>query len=228
MKKYFITGLVILLPVVVTIGIVIFILDFLTKPFMGLVTPLLNKIGFDNLNFYVFSSDQLVKYVSQLLILVCLFFIILGLGVVARWIIFRYVIHLSDSILHQIPLVNKVYKTTQDIIKTLFSSDKDSFKQVVMAPFPHEGTYSLGLISQESPQTCQEALGTDLLSVFVPTTPNPTTGFLLMYKRKDLIFLDMKTEDAVKYVVSCGVINPETKPVALPETTPSKIEGEKK
>lgn len=221
MKKYFITGLVILLPVVVTIGIVIFVLDFLTKPFMGFVTPLFTKLGFQHLNFYIFSPEQVMRFVSQILILIVLFFIILGLGVVARWIIFRYVIQISDSILHRIPLVNKVYKTTQDIIKTLFSSDKDSFKQVVMVPFPHEGTYSLGLVSQESPQTCKDALGTDLLSVFVPTTPNPTTGFLLIYKRKDLIFLDMKTEDAVKYVVSCGVITPDV----LEETAPPKLKG---
>jgi uncharacterized membrane protein len=222
MKKYFITGLVILLPVVVTIGIVIFVLDFLTKPFMGFVTPLLTKLGFQDINFYVVSPDQLIRFGSQIIILACLFFIILGLGFVARWIIFRYVIKLSDSILHHIPLVNKVYKTTQDIIKTLFSSDKDSFKQVVMVPFPHEGTYSLGLVSQESPKTCQDALGKDLLSIFVPTTPNPTTGFLLIYKKEDLIFLDMKTEDAIKYIVSCGVINP-----VVPEATVPDQLGEK-
>lgn len=209
MKKYFVTGLVILLPVVVTIGIVIFVLDFLTKPFMGIATPFLSKLGFQDINFYLVSPDQIIKFGSQIVILICLFFIILGLGFLARWIIFRYLIKFSDSVLHQIPLVNKVYKTTQDIIKTLFSSDKDSFKQVVMVPFPHEGTYSLGLVSQESPETCQDAIGKDLLSVFVPTTPNPTTGFLLMYKKEDLIFLNMKTEDAIKYIVSCGVINPK-------------------
>ena len=79
-----------------------------------------------------------------------------------------------------------------------------------MAPFPTESTYSLGLVSRESPKTCEEAKGSELISVFVPTTPNPTTGFLLMYKKEDLIFIDMKTEDAIKYIVSCGVIVPET------------------
>lgn len=218
MKKYFITGLVILLPVVVTIMIVIFILDFLTKPFLGLVTPLLYKLGFQNINFYVVSPEQVIKYGSQIAILVGLFFLILGLGVLARMVIFKFVLHISDSILHRIPLVNKVYKTTQDIMKTLFSSDKDSFKQVVMVPFPHKGTYSLGLISQESPETCNKALNSELFSVFVPTTPNPTTGFLLIFKKEDLIFIDMKTEDAIKYVVSCGVITPEK------QVSPEKLE----
>jgi len=211
MKKYFITGLVILLPVVVTIMIVIFILDFLTKPFMGLVTPLLYKLGFQHINFYVVSPEQVIKYGSQIFILIALFFLILGLGFLARMVIFKFVIHVSDSILHRIPLVNKVYKTTQDVLKTLFAPEKNSFKQVVMVPFPHKGNYSLGLVSLESPETCRQALNSDLYSVFVPTTPNPTTGFLLIYKKEDLIFIDMKVEDAFKYVISCGVITPEKK-----------------
>ena len=118
---------------------------------------------------------------------------------------------LSDKILNKIPLINKVYKTTQDIVKTLFITDKNSFKQVVMVPFPYKGTYSIGLVSRDSPETARQSVNKDLVSVFVPTTPNPTTGFLLLFKREDLILLDMKTEDAVKYIVSCGVILPENK-----------------
>ncbi len=78
-----------------------------------------------------------------------------------------------------------------------------------MAPFPTEDVYSLALVSRESPKSCQEAKNSELISVFVPTTPNPTTGFLLMYKKEDLVFIDMSTEDAIKYIVSCGVIVPE-------------------
>lgn len=223
MRKYFITGLVILLPVAVTVGIVVFVVDFLTKPFMGIVTPLFTALGLENVSFLFLSSDQILRYGSQVIILIGLFVITLGLGVIARWVIFKFFIKISDSVLHRIPLVNKVYKTTQEIIKTLFSSDKDSFKQVVLAPFPHEGSFSIGLVSQESPKTCQEAVKTDLISVFVPTTPNPTTGFLLMYQKKDLIYIDMKTEDAIKYIVSCGVITPEH-----PETEEDIIpEGDK-
>ena len=67
----------------------------------------------------------------------------------------------------------------------------------------------MGLISREAPQTCTEKAGTELFSVLVPTTPNPTTGFLLMYKKEDIVFLDLKPEQAIKYIVSCGVITPE-------------------
>jgi uncharacterized membrane protein len=211
MKKYFITGLVFLLPVAVTILILVFVVDFMTKPFMGMATAFLESAGVNKIGIGFLSSEQVLRYGSQILIIVGLFVITLFLGILARWFFFNAIINLSDKILHKIPLVNKVYKTTQDIIKTLFVTDRDSFKQVVMAPFPSKGMYSLGLVSRESPETCRESTKSDLISVFVPTTPNPTTGFLLMFKKEDLIYLDIKTEDAVKYIVSCGVIIPPQK-----------------
>jgi uncharacterized membrane protein len=211
MKKYFITGLVTLLPLTLTLLIVVFIVNFLTKPFMGFVVKVLSETKIKQIHTYILSSDQVVKYGSQILILISIFLLTLLLGIFARWFLFKAFIRLSDAILHKIPLINKVYKTTQDIVKTLFVTDKNSFKQVVMAPFPREGMFSLGLVSRSSPATCKNATKKELISVFIPTTPNPTTGFLLMFEKKDLIFLEMKTEDALKYIVSCGVIVPEDK-----------------
>jgi len=219
MKKYFITGLVILLPLAVTIAIVVFIVNFLTKPFVGLVSDFLQRFDIGHRGFLFLNPQQVLKYGSQILILVGIFLFTIILGMITRWFFFKTIIHLSDRILHRIPLVNKVYKTTQEIIKTLFSSDKNSFKQVVMVPFPREGSYVIGLISRESPTICCRAAKEDLLSVLIPTTPNPTTGFLIMYKKEDLIFLDIPPEDAIKYIVSCGVITPpDREPNKIPET----------
>lgn len=204
MKKYFITGLVILLPLTLTIWIVAFAVNFLTKPFLGLA--------------FKFFSDtvtkmhpQLLKYGSQIIILIALLLFTVLLGILARWFIFTGLIKLSDKILHKIPLINKVYKTTQDIIKTLFITDKNSFKQVVMVPFPYKGLYSLGFVSRKAPDTCSEAVNKELISVFVPTTPNPTTGFIILFKKEQIIFLDMKPEEGIKYIVSCGVLVPQPK-----------------
>jgi uncharacterized membrane protein len=209
MKKFFITGLVILLPLAVTIAVVVFVVNFLTKPFIGFVSQFLSQTALKEIGFLFLSPEQVLIYGTKFTILIGLFLFTLILGLIARWFFFKTLIKLSDAIIHRIPLVNKVYKTTQEIIRTLFASDKNSFKQVVMAPFPDKSTYSLGLVSRDSPKTCQDASNAALISVFVPTTPNPTTGFLLMFKKEDLIFIDMKTEDAVKYIVSCGVIIPE-------------------
>jgi len=202
MKKYFITGLVILLPLTLTIFMVTFVVNFLTKPFMGFVIEILSKTK-------IYLHPQLLKYGSQIIILIGLFICTVLLGIFARWFIFKALIKTSDKILHKIPLVNKVYKTTQEIVKTLFITDKNSFKQVVMAPFPHSGLYCMGFVTRKAPDTCCTAINKDLISVFIPTTPNPTTGFLILYKKEDLIFLEMKTEDAIKYIVSCGVIVPK-------------------
>ncbi|MBF5059256.1 DUF502 domain-containing protein [Candidatus Neptunochlamydia vexilliferae] len=216
MKKYLVTGLVILLPLAVTIAIVVFIVDFLTKPFIGIVSGFLQDMNLLNKGFLFLTPEQVVLYGSKLLILLCLVLFTFLLGMIARWFFFKALINLSDKILHRIPLVNKVYKTTQEIIKTIFVTDKSSFKQVVMVPFPKGGSYVMGLVSRESPKVCCEGVGEELYSVLVPTTPNPTTGFLLMYKKEEMIFLDLKPEQAIKYIVSCGVITPEH-PTQIPE-----------
>lgn len=208
MKKYFITGIVILLPLAVTIAIVMFIVNFLTQPFIGWVSDKLATYGLLQNGFLFLSSEQLIRYGSQLIILLALFAFTLALGMVTRWFFFKTLINLSDQILHRIPIVNKVYKTTQEIIRTIFVSDKNSFKQVVLVRFPAEGSYSLGLVSREAPVTCSNAANQDLITVFIMTAPNPTTGYLVMYKKEDVIYVDIKPEDAVKYIVSCGIILP--------------------
>ncbi|HEY5260051.1 MAG TPA: DUF502 domain-containing protein [Rhabdochlamydiaceae bacterium] len=211
MRKYFITGLVILLPVAITVAIILFFVNLLTQPFVGAMTSFLYDFHIVNTGFLFFSPEQVLEYGSKILILALIFAFVVFLGVITRWFFFTAFLKLGDKILNKIPLVNTVYKTTQDIIRTLFVSDKETFKQVVIVPFPSDDTYTLGLVARESPQGCSTAVGDELISVLVPTTPNPTTGFLLMCKRKDLILIDMATEDAIKYIVSCGVIVPEPK-----------------
>lgn len=172
---------------------------------MGLATKILSQSKVSQWGLHFLSNDQFLKYSSQIIILISLFLFTLLLGWIARWFFIKSFFNLGDKILQKIPIVNKVYKTSKDIINSLFITDKNSFKQVVLTPFPDEDSYAIGLVSKKSP--CSE----DSLSVFVPTTPNPTSGFLLIYKKKDLIFLDMKTEEAIKYIISCGAIIPKGK-----------------
>lgn len=207
MKKYFLTGLATLLPIAITIAVVVFIVHLLTNPFIDFVTHLFS--GFNIPSFGLLSSEQVVRIISQCIILVAIFLLIFFLGVVARWFFFHTLIKLSDRLLYRIPIINKVYKTTKDIIRTLFASQKNSFKQVVLIPFPTKNCYCLGLITRDAPQTCQTATGSEMATVFIPTTPNPTTGYLLVCPVADLIFLNMKSDEAIKYIVSCGAIQPQ-------------------
>jgi uncharacterized membrane protein len=206
MKKYFLTGLATLLPVAVTIYVVVFVVGFLTLPFMGTVTNLLHR-----LQIYVpFNSETVIRATAQIIILIALFLFIILLGLVARWFFIKSLIKISDKILHKIPLINKVYKTSKEITQILFASNKNSFKQVVMVHFPDQESYCLGLIAREAPEICAVDGCSDMVSVFLPTTPNPMTGFMILSPKKDLLFLDMKSEDAIKYIVSCGVVQPRS------------------
>lgn len=208
LKKYFITGLAILLPLAVTVGIVIFIVNFLTEPFVGMVVNLLKSWGLDApKGFRWLTSPQVLYYGSQILILTGLFFLIVLLGFLARVFFFKSLLHLSDYIMQRIPFINKVYTTSQEVIKTIFYSPTRSFTKVVLVPFPSAYVYSVGLISGEALKACKAALNREIISVFVPTTPNPTSGYLLMFKTEDVIYLDMKVEDALKYIISCGVLS---------------------
>lgn len=215
MKKYFITGLAILLPVALTIEIIIFIVNLLTEPFAGMIIDILTATGnSDTHGFLWLSPQQTLRFVSQILILVGLFFITILLGFLTRLFFFNWLLRLGDYILHRIPLVNKVYKTMQEIIKALFYSPAKSFKQVVLVPFPSDQSYTIGLLSGDSMPACSEALKKEMVPVFIPTAPNPTSGYLVMFEREKIHFLDLKVEDALKYVISCGAIK-----VNLPENT---------
>lgn len=216
MKRYFITGLVILLPVALTLAIVAFIFNLLTEPFVGIVKAILVYFNVLKDGFLLLSADQIQKYISQLIILLLLFFFTVGLGWLARWFFFHYIIRLWESLLHRIPFIRSVYKVSQDVIKTLFASKSRSFKQVVMVPFPNHETLSIGLVTHEDLPPIHDDLS-PLVAVFVPTTPNPTSGFLMMFKQKDLIYLDMKVEEALKFIISCGVISTPIKKISKEE-----------
>ena len=204
MKKYFFAGLVTLLPLAVTFWIVIWVVNFVTKPFMGIVKKFL--FFFPSLHAQI--PEPMIRTITEVLTLIALFLFTLFLGFVARKIFFNQILHFGDFILHKIPLVNKIYKTSKDIVSSLFNTSKGSFKQVVMIPFPRKGCYCLGLITSDAPASCNHALQEETVSVFIPTTPNPTSGYLVVTKKSDLIFLKMTSDEAVKYVVSCAVIQP--------------------
>jgi uncharacterized membrane protein len=203
-KAYFITGLVILLPLALTLAIVIFLFNLLTEPFVGIVKAIMGHYNLFESGFLFLSADQLQKLFSQIIILSLLFFLTVSLGLIARWFFFHYLVRLWERALTKIPFISGVYKTCRDIIQTLFASSSTSFKQVVLVPFPSPDVFAIGLVTNEKISGIHSEK--TYTAVFVPTTPNPTSGFLMMFSEEDLVYLDMKVEEALKYVISCGVI----------------------
>ncbi|AAF38111.1 hypothetical protein CpB0527 [Chlamydia pneumoniae TW-183] len=211
MKKYFITGLVILLPLAITIAIVTMIMNFLTQPFVGLASEF-----FEKFSFYT-KHRALLKFVLQIILLFGLFFATVLLGFLTRIMIFKSLLSIYDKILHRIPIIKTVYKAAQQVMTTIFGSKSGSFKQVVMVPFPNANVQCIGLVAGDAPTVCCTGEKEDdpLVTVFIPTTPNPTSGFLTLFRKSDIVFLDMKIEDAFKYIISCGVLST---PMACPSS----------
>lgn len=205
MKKYFVTGLVILLPLAVTILLVSFLFNLLTEPFVGLVQSSLEH-GVGKRAGGFFGSQQFIRLLSQILILAVLFAVTVALGILTRWLFVHSLLRFGEYILQKIPFISSIYGMVKDVINTVFGSGKGGFKQVVLVPYPKAGTYSIGFVTQDALALVREAAATTMVAVFVPTTPNPTSGFLVMFDPNDVIFLDMKIEDAFKYIISCGVI----------------------
>jgi uncharacterized membrane protein len=107
-----------------------------------------------------------------------------------------------------VPLLNKIYSTIKQV-KEAFAGNKSSFKESVLVEFPHPGMYSLGFITSEQRNELQVKTPEEVWSVFVPTTPNPTTGFLLFVPKSKLVRLDMSVADAIKSIISLGAVTPE-------------------
>ena len=110
--------------------------------------------------------------------------------------------------LGRIPLVRTIYSSVKQVLETLFSSNSESFRRVVLIEYPRKDIWSLGFQTNEALSAAREATGKDLVSVFVPTTPNPTSGFIIMLPAEDITQLDISVEDGFKFIISMGVIVP--------------------
>jgi uncharacterized membrane protein len=137
-------------------------------------------------------------------------------GVLARYYIGKKVIDWTDRVLMRVPLLNKFYGAIKQV-NDAFAGNKHSFKTVVLVEFPGPGNYSVGFITSEQQGEIQQKAGRNLVSVFVPTTPNPTSGFLILVPEEKLTKLDMSVTDAIKYIVSLGSISQEYTPPPNPK-----------
>jgi uncharacterized membrane protein len=208
MKKHILTGLIILLPVVLTIMVIIFLFDFLTQPLFTIVNPLVElieqRIGFE-------VPHEITLFLTRLLSLIFLVLFIFILGAITQWFLIKSLMNLADRIMFRIPFIRTIYKVSRDIFSALFATEgKKAFKRAVMVPFPSEPNYCLGFVAGEVAPEIQEKIKTPLVSVFAPTAPHPISGFLFLVPEKEVHYVDMTNEEVVKFLVSCGMIIPES------------------
>ena len=150
-------------------------------------------------------------YWSLVALLVAIFLIGL-VGRLARNYIGKKLIQGVDVVMLRVPLLNKIYGTLKQVNSAFSSSNRSSFKQVVLVQFPRDGMYSVGFITGEQRQEVQVKTQERVVSVFVPTTPNPTTGFLVLLPEEKLIKLEMSVADGIKFIISLGSVAPEYAP----------------
>lgn len=207
MRKHLFAGLIILLPLVLTIFLIHFIVNLFTHPFLDIATYFLSKFP----NLYSFLTDHnLLEPIAKIFILILLVIFIFILGIVARWFFFTTLLSITNAIFSKIPIVKSIYTTSKDVINALFpqKNKKKAFSKSVLVPFPSRESYTIGFVSGEVPECCQEKINSPLVSVFVPTAPHPISGFFMLFPASDVHDVDMTNEDSVKFIVSCGVILP--------------------
>lgn len=207
MKKHFLTGLVVLMPVALTLVIILFLIDLFTAPFIPIVSAVLNALE-ASLNFHI--PKTLTVLVARISALILLFLFILGLGAVARWFFFKNILEWGGQMLSRIPIFKTVYKASRDIFHALFSSEgKKAFKHPVMIPYSCHPSYALGFEAGEVAEEIQEKIKTPVKSVFMPTAPHPISGFLFFMPEQDVHKVAMTNEESVKFLLSCGMIGPQ-------------------
>jgi len=193
-RRYFVAGLLVWVP----LGVTLFILNLL----VGIMdrTLLLLPLAYRPENLLGFNIPGLGIVLTVVVLIVT--------GVFAANLVGRRLVHFWESVLQRIPLVRSIYSAAKNFAEVLFADSNQSFKKVLLIEYPRKGVYSLCFQTSTELEEIQARTSDDLICVFVPTTPNPTSGFILMVPRIDVIELDMDVEEALKMVVSLGVVVP--------------------
>ena len=189
-RNYFITGIVVLIPIGITVYLTILIISISSK-----ILP--NELNPNNL--LPFNIPGLEIIIAFLLITFIGWFSLSFIG--------KRLLNLFNNILKKIPILRTIYSAIGQMTETFTKTDK-SQKNVVLVEYPRKGSWAVGFATQENSGEITTKTKTKLINVFIPTTPNPTSGFLLMFPKDDVIFLDLTFEEASKFIVSAGTSNP--------------------
>lgn len=200
MRKYFITGLLILVPLAITAWVLNLVISTMDQSL--LFVPLRWQPR------TLFGVD--IPGLGTVLTVLIVFFT----GLLTNNLVGKYVVRLWEKLLTRIPLVSSLYSSVKQVSDTLFSSSGNAFRKAVLIPYPHAQSWTIAFLTGTPGGDVKNHLVGDYVSVYVPTTPNPTSGFFLMMARKDVVELDMSVDAALKYIVSMGVVAPDEAPVA--------------
>lgn len=195
LRNYFISGLLVWLPIWVTLLVIKFLVDILSKSLL-LLPP-------------EFQPDVLIGYHVPGVGVVITLLVIFLTGLLVANFVGKWLVGLGDAIMGRIPLVRSVYTGVKQVTQTLFTPGGQSFRKVLLVQYPCPGVWSIafqtGDVSKEIERSLQKQ---QMVSYFIPTTPNPTSGFLMMAPKNEVVELDISVDQALKFVISLGVVQP--------------------
>lgn len=195
MRKYFITGLLVLVPLAITLWVLNLIISTMDQSLLLVPEQWRPKawLGHD------------IPGLGTILTLLVIFLT----GLATRNFIGRQIVSMWEAVVVRIPVVSSIYSSVKQVSDTLFSSTGNAFRKALLVEYPRQGSWTIAFLTGVPGGDVKNHLTGDFVSVYVPTTPNPTSGFFLMLPRVDTIELDMSVDEALKYIVSMGVVAPE-------------------
>jgi uncharacterized membrane protein len=195
-RRWFFSGILITAPLALTIYVTWALITFIDDQVASLLPAWLDP------QFYV--GFPLPGY-GMIIAAICFILI----GALTAGILGKLILTMFDRLANRVPLVRSLYGGSKQILETIMASQSDAFREVVLVEYPRRGIWAIGFVTGVTKGEVQALSKENLINVFVPTTPNPTSGFLLFFKRDDTLILDMSVEEAVKMVVSGGIVTPE-------------------
>jgi len=198
MRKYFITGLLILVPLAITAWVLNLVISTMDQSLLFVPERWQPRtlIGFD------------IPGLGTLLTVLIVFLT----GLLTNNLVGNYVVRMWEKLLTRIPVVSSLYSSVKQVSDTLFSSSGNAFRKAVLIPYPHQNSWTIAFLTGTPGGDVKNHLVGDYVSVYVPTTPNPTSGFFLMMAKEKVVELDMSVDAALKYIVSMGVVAPDHLP----------------
>lgn len=211
LKNDLIAGLLVVIPLATTIWLTITIANWVIN-FLTRIPKQINP--YDNLH------PILVNLLNLLVGLTVPLLCILIIGLMARNIAGRWLLDFGERFLQAIPLAGAVYKTLKQLLETLLKDSGGKFRRVILVEYPRPGMWALAFVTGTMSNEIQSQMTVPMLSIFIPTTPNPTTGWYAIVAEKDVLNLSMSIEDAFKVIISGGIVSPTSSSLSVPLQTP--------
>lgn len=201
LRAYFLAGILVTAPLAITIALASWLIEFVDSRIVPLIPQQYNP------DFYLKEYLGYEISLPGLGLIVLIIFITL-VGSMTAGFVGRFVIRLSESMLSRMPVIRSIYGASKQILETVLKQQSTAFRQAVLVEYPRRGIWAVAFITGRTEGEVQNLISDDLINVFLPTTPNPTSGFLLFVPRQDMILLDMSVEEAIKMVISGGIVTP--------------------